>query len=88
MFVILGAGALVVIGVILLFLPPDFDQWNEWKHYLYSSNPFKVAAGFIMCTVYAAEFIVWYLVFYQLLRLMLWSLPFILVYLLIKFLTL
>lgn len=85
MFVILGSGALVILGVIALFFPPDFDQWNHYKHMLLSNNPFKIAIGFIMCTLTALEFAVWYLVMYQLLRLIVAGMPFMIVYLIVRY---
>lgn len=85
MFLIVGSGALAVIGLIALFLPPDFDRWNEYKHMLLSPNPIKMAVGFIMCTLTAIEFAVWYLVMYQLLRLIVWGAPFVLVYLVVRY---
>ena len=87
MFVIIGGGAvLAVMGLIALFMPPDFDQWNEFKHMLYSANPIKAAIGFIMCTLTALEFAVWYLVFYQLLRIIVYGFPFMIVYLIVRYL--
>lgn len=84
MFVI--TGALVVLGVAALFLPPDFEQWDKYKHMFLSDNPIKKAVGFIMCTLTAIEFAVWYLVKYQLLRLIAWGFPFVMVYLIVKYL--
>ena len=87
MFVIIGGGAvLAVIGIIYLFMPPDFDAWNDYKHMLYSPNPIKAAVGFIMCTITALEFAVWYLVFYQLLRIIVYGFPFVIVYLIVRYL--
>lgn len=83
MFVI--TGALVVLGVAALFMPPDFDQWNTYKHWLLADNPVKKAAGFIMCTLTAVEFAVWYLVMYQLFRLIVWGTPFLIVYMIVKY---
>lgn len=83
---LLITGALVVLGVAALFLPPDFDQWDKYKHMLLSDNPIKKAVGFIMCTLTAIEFAVWYLVKYQLLRLIVWGFPFVIVYLIVKYL--
>ena len=57
-----------MLGIIALFMPPNFDQWDDYKLYLLSNNPIKWAIGFIMCTLSAIEFIVWYLIFFQLLR--------------------
>lgn len=87
MFVILGAGALAVLGVVALFLPPDFEQWKTYKHMLLTDNPVKMAVGFIMCTLTAFEFAVWYLVMYQLLRLIVWGGPFVIVYLVVRYFT-
>ena len=84
MFIVAGGGFLVIIGIIALFFPPDIDEWDEYKLYLLSNNPIKQALGFVFCTMYALEFIIWYLVFYQPLRLFIWFGPFVFVYLLIK----
>ena len=83
---LLITGVLVVLGVAALFLPPDFDQWDKYKHMFLSDNPIKKAVGFIMCTLTAIEFAVWYLVKYQLLRLIFWGFSFVTAYLIVKYL--
>ena len=84
MFIVVGGGFLVILGLIVMFFPPNFDDWDECKLYLLSANPIKQALGFVFCTLYAFEFIIWYLVFCQLLRLFVWFGPFFFLYLLIK----
>ena len=74
----------LMIGAI--FSPPDFDMWNDWKLWLLSANPLKQAAGFIMCTLYAIEFIVWYCVMYQLMRIIAVLGPVLVVYMFLKYL--
>ena len=69
-------------------MPPNFEQWDDYKLYLLSNNPIKWAIGFIMCTLSAIEFIVWYLIFFQLLRLFLLVVPFFMVWFAWKALTL
>ena len=88
MFINLGSGALIIFGIIALFMPPNFEQWDDYKLYLLSNNPIKWAIGFIMCTLSAIEFIVWYLIFFQLLRLFLLVVPFFMVWFAWKALTL
>ena len=86
MFLIAIAGA--VVFIVAIVLPPDFDQWERCKLMLLSNNPLVYSAGFVMCTFYAIEFIIWYLVILQGLRLLGLLLPFVFAYLVFKAITL
>lgn len=84
MFIVASGGLLAIIGIIVLFFPPDFEEWDKCKLYLLTNNPLKWAIGFVFCTMYALQFIVWYLVFYQLLRFLVFITPFAFVYFFIR----
>ena len=87
MFVILP-GAVILLVLWAIFQPPDFEHWEACKEMVYSDNPLVYSAGFVMCTFYAAEFIVWYVVVLQGLRVIVAMLPFLFLYFVVKVLVL